>query len=95
MLVSGASCATCLMRVERKLQAAPGVKKAAVSIYKPYPAVIIYDCGKTNLKEILAALKGEPVVATDVQETAIDKLPVVIAPKMPDGMKLEQKQAAP
>ncbi|GEM_PF-1999404 len=95
MLIAGSSCAVCLMRVERKLKGVPGVKKAAVSIYRPYPAIVIYDPDKTNLTEIINSLKGEPVVVARVQDEEINKVPEVIVPKAPEGSSSGQKPGAP
>lgn len=95
MLVTGSSCVTCLMRIEREIKAVAGVSKAAVSIYKPYAAVIIYDPAKTNLTQIKQSLKGEPVVIKTVHEEDLEKVPAVIAPKVFEGSSQEQKPQSP
>lgn len=86
----GSSCASCLMRVEAKLNKAPGVVKAAVSIYYPYPAIIIYDPSKTSLAKIKTAIAGEPARFDKLVERPIDKVPDVL---MPDTGKLEGQPA--
>lgn len=86
----GSSCASCLMRVEAKLNKAPGVVKAAVSIFHPYPAIIIYDPSKTSLAKIKTAIVGEPARFDKVVERPIDKVPDVL---MPATGKLEGQPA--
>lgn len=84
-MITGVSCATCLMRIERSLQAAPGVKKAAVSILKPYGALVIYDSKKTSIERILKTADKEPVHSKDMNDVPIDKIPLVVVPKYKPG----------
>ena len=78
--MSGTSCADCVMRIERKINKVRGVIKAEVSIFTPFPTIIIYDPAKTNLTKIHAALSGESVKFGHISERQIDKVPRVLLP---------------
>jgi cation transport ATPase len=81
MQVAGSSCATCLMRLEKKLKAEKGVIKAVVSIFKPYRAAIIYDESQTKWANINKVLESEKVSAANFQDTPIKDVPLVLDPK--------------
>ncbi len=81
MVVSGSSCAACLIRLEKKLRAEKGVLKVVVSIYKPYKAVVIYDQHATNWPAINKVLESEKVTATDFKDSIISDIPLVLQPK--------------
>ncbi len=81
MIVSGSSCATCLIRLEKKLRAEKGVVKVVVSILKPFKSVVIYDSAVSNWTTINKVLEGEKVTATGLKDTAIAEIPLVLEPK--------------
>jgi hypothetical protein len=81
MIVSGSSCATCLIRLEKKLKAEKGVVKVVVSILRPFKSVVIYDSGVTNWTTINKVLEGEKVTATGLKDTTIAEIPLVLDPK--------------
>ncbi|HEY9869266.1 MAG TPA: heavy-metal-associated domain-containing protein [Candidatus Obscuribacterales bacterium] len=79
--VRGSTCVACIRRVAKKLQSARGVVLADVSIFKPYPAVLVYDRSKTNFQEIRLAVKDEPVRFEQVEESALSTVPAVVLPR--------------
>jgi len=82
--VEGASCAICLGRIRKRLEAAKGIAKVAVSIQKPYGVAVIYDSTKTEKDKIFQqGLKGEKekVVFLEDQEEKVDKMPFILIPK--------------
>ena len=82
--VEGASCAICLGRIRKRLEATKGIAKVAVSIQKPYGVAVIYDSTRTEKDKIFqAGLKGEKekVVFLDDQEEKLDKMPFILIPK--------------
>lgn len=79
-LITGTSCAACLMRIEDKIKKTPGVVKAAVSIFKPYSAIVIFDSKKTNMHKVYDSMMGEPVMFSNIKEHPIDKLPAILLP---------------
>jgi copper chaperone CopZ len=81
MSVSGSSCATCLIRLEKKLKAEKGVVKVVVSILRPFKSVVIYDERVTNWTTINKVLEDEKVTATGLKDTAIAEIPLVLEPK--------------
>ncbi len=85
-LITGISCATCLMHIERDMQKIPGVIKAAVSVYRPYPALIIFDGHKTSWPDILKALNEHPIKIEQVTQEHITELPVLLIPKVPSAV---------
>jgi len=80
MIVAGSSCASCLIRIERKLKARPGVLKAMVSVYRPYPAIVVYDSAKTSMKEIAKVFSGENASAVKIVEKPIEAVPILMLP---------------
>jgi copper chaperone CopZ len=81
MQVAGSSCATCLIRLEKKLKAEKGVLKVVVSIFKPFKSAVIYDETQTNWQTINKVLEGEKVTAADFKDTPINDVPLVLEPK--------------
>ena len=81
MLIAGSSCATCLIRLEKKLRAEKGVLKVVVSIFKPFKAAVIYDQTQTNWKTINQVLEGEKVTAANFKDDHINDVPLVLEPK--------------
>jgi copper chaperone CopZ len=81
MQVTGSSCATCLIRLEKKLKAEKGVLKVVVSIFKPFKAVLIYDRAQTNWSTINKVLEEEKVTAAHFSDDHINDVPLVLAPK--------------
>ena len=79
--VQGSSCATCLIRLEKKLKATPGVLKAVVSIYKPFHAAVIYDPQKTDWAKVSTVFTAEKVQAGNLKQSAIDEIPLVLEPR--------------
>lgn len=55
--VTGMTCANCVATVERTLNRAPGVEKAAVN-YASERAVVRFDPGVVSLEELAAAVSG-------------------------------------
>ncbi len=82
--VEGASCAICLGRIRKRIEASKGIAKVAVAIQKPYGVAVIYDSTKTEKQKIFqAGLKGEKekVLFLDEQEEKLDKMPFILIPK--------------
>jgi copper chaperone CopZ len=80
MRITGSSCATCLIRLEKKLRETPGVLKVVVSIYKPFNASVIYDKSKTDWPKIDQTLQSESVKAADFKDVSVDKVPLILEP---------------
>lgn len=80
-LVSGASCAACLIRIEKKLKALKGVEKATVSIYRPYAASVIYDPAKTSFEKVSGILASEKAKPESVSEEEIRTIPIILLPR--------------
>jgi hypothetical protein len=81
MQLAGSSCATCLIRLEKKLKAEKGVLKVVVSIFKPFKSTVIYDQAQTNWKTINQILEGEKVTATNFKDAPINDVPLVLESK--------------
>ncbi len=82
--VEGASCAICLGRIRKRIEASKGIAKVAVAIQKPYGVAVIYDSSKTEKEKIFqAGLKGEKekVQFLEDQEEKVDKMPFILIPK--------------
>lgn len=82
--VEGASCAICLGRIRKRIEASKGIAKVAVAIQKPYGVAVIFDSTKTEKQKIFqAGLKGEKekVLFLDEQEEKLDKMPFILIPK--------------
>ena len=89
--VQGKSCAVCLMGIQKKVKAMPGVIKIAVMLKRPYGAVVIYDSSKITAAKILEKAKAEDKEVKIVEATdfSIQKLPTVLItlygiPKSPE-----------
>lgn len=80
MLIGGSSCASCLIRIEKKLKATPGVLKAMVSVYRPYPAVVIYDCKKTSIAALRKVLESEKASAEKTLDVKLKEVPALLMP---------------
>ncbi|MGH9554084.1 MAG: hypothetical protein ACRD3W_32195 [Terriglobales bacterium] len=82
-LVTGKSCATCLLGIQRRMTSTPGVARAAVMLKKPYAAVCIYDFSQLKQDLILKNAKGNErqVKFEQIEDAPIDKLPVILLPK--------------
>jgi copper chaperone CopZ len=82
--VVGKSCAVCLLNIQKRVSTVPGAIKAAVQLQSPYAAVILFDSSKTNQKILLdKAKEGLPEVKFEaIEDTAIEKLPNVLVPKI-------------
>jgi glyceraldehyde-3-phosphate dehydrogenase/erythrose-4-phosphate dehydrogenase len=81
LIVAGSSCATCLIRLEKKLKAEKGIVKVVVSILRPFKAVIIYDETETNWTTINKVLEGEKVSATNLKDVPVADVPLVLEAK--------------
>ncbi|MBU6454344.1 MAG: hypothetical protein KGS72_21380 [Cyanobacteria bacterium REEB67] len=79
--VVGSSCATCLIRLEKKLRATAGVVKVVVSIYKPFNAALIYDRDQVSWTKIKAVMDSEKVGVANLKEAGISDLPLVLEPR--------------
>ncbi len=80
MVVAGSSCAACLIRIEKKLKARPGVLKAMVSVYRPYAAIVVYDNAKTSMKDLAKVFAAENATAVKVVDHEIAEVPVLLLP---------------
>lgn len=80
MRIAGASCAACLIKLEKKFKALPGMQKVMVSIYKPYAAVLIYD-ERVKMSDINKLLAQDNARANAPHETSIESVPLIIAPR--------------
>lgn len=80
MLIGGSSCASCLLRIEKKLKAMPGVVKAMVSVYRPYPAVVVYDSKKTSMAALKKVLESEKAYAEQALDVKIKDVPALLIP---------------
>lgn len=80
LVVSGSSCASCLIRIEKKLRATPGVLKAMVSVYRPYPAVVVYNSDKTSLAALKKVLESEKASAEKIVEVQVKEVPALLLP---------------
>jgi len=80
LVVSGSSCASCLIRIEKKLRATPGVLKAMVSVYRPYAAVVIYNSDKTSLAALKQVLESEKAGAEKIVEVQVKEVPALLLP---------------
>src|ERR1700730_15720125 len=56
-MVVGKRCATCLFKIQKRLQALPAVAKVGVMLRKPYGAVCIYDATKSDKDSLLKVAK--------------------------------------
>jgi copper chaperone CopZ len=79
--VTGSSCATCLIRLEKKLRATPGVRKVVVSIFKPFNAALVYEKDQTSWTKIKTVMDSEKVGTANLKEATISDLPLVLEPR--------------
>jgi hypothetical protein len=80
--VKGTSCPACLLKMQKRADAAKGVAKAAIMLRKPYCGVVIFDSSKTTKDELLKVLKGDEkkVSFEKVEDAAVDKMPTILIP---------------
>lgn len=80
--VVGKSCAVCLMGIQRKVKAIPGVVKVAVMLRKPYGAVIVYDSTKVSKDKLMETAKSQDkdVRIEQSVDNAIPKVPNILIP---------------
>lgn len=82
--IEGSSCAACLGRIRKRMQALDGVAKVAIAIKKPYGAAVIYDSTTLDKNKIMKeGLNGEQekVKFLDASDEKIADLPLVLWPK--------------
>ena len=81
-LIKGKSCATCLLGIQKRVKAMPGVVKVAVMLKAPYGASIIYESAKIDQEKLLAAVKqGDPKIKPlEVNDCPIEKMPAALIP---------------
>lgn len=79
--IEGASCAACLIRLEKKFKGIDGMQKVMVSIHKPYQAVLISEGSKFKMSAVEKAIKSENARMAGLAESDLDELPIIIAPK--------------
>lgn len=79
--VAGASCAACLIRIEKKLKSLKGVEKASVSIYRPYSAIVIYDPQRTSFEKVSGILSSEKAKPAAVSMEEIRTIPIILLPR--------------
>jgi len=94
--LDGASCAACIARIERRLQAEAGVKQAGISIYKPHYGTVFIAPGGTSFVELARrAAAGERGVAlVSLREQWVDRVPAVIVPFVPPAGAPQADSAA-
>ena len=92
-VVAGSSCVVCLRRVEQKIGHARSVLKAAVSIYPPHAAVVIYDSRKSSAGDIFKSLSGEPVKIQHLSESTVEKIPQVLIPDVHLGTAANEQSS--
>lgn len=82
--ITGKSCAACLLGIQKRISTVPGAIKAAVQLQAPYAAVVLFDASKTNQKALFVKAKETvpEVNFESVEDTAIDKVPIVLVPKI-------------
>jgi mono/diheme cytochrome c family protein/copper chaperone CopZ len=80
--ITGKSCAVCLLGIQKRVKAMPGVVKVAVMLKAPYGVSIIYESAKTDQQKLLAAVKqGDPKIKPlDVNDCSIAKMPAALIP---------------
>jgi copper chaperone CopZ len=80
--IVGKSCPVCLMGVQNRVRGLDGTVEVAVMLKKPYGASVIYDSKQVDEQKILTTAKlTEPLIKLeDIQDAAIEKLPVVLIP---------------
>src|SRR5437660_12487936 len=66
LAVSGMTCASCVMRVEKKLKKVPGVTDAAVNLATEH-ATVIYDPAQADPGALVAAVEAAGYGATAIQ----------------------------
>lgn len=81
-VVTGTSCPACLLKMQKRIDIAAGVAKAAVMLRKPYGGVVIYDSTKTGKDKVFTVLKGDEkkVDFQKVEDAPIDKMPIILVP---------------
>lgn len=89
--LAGTSCVACIRRVANKFQAAPGVIKADVSIYKPHWSVVVFDANKTNQDAVLQAVKTESVYMEALEATPLSSMPAVVVPRAAESAQTAGK----
>lgn len=95
--VVGKGCAACLLKIQKKLQATPGVIRVAIMLRKPYGATVIYDAKITSQEKILDIAKDQERAARymDVIDRSIARIPIVLVPIYNDPTKVEQRGDRP
>lgn len=81
-LIKGTSCAVCLIAIENKLKAAPGVLKLAVMLKYPYGTSIIYDAKQISRESILhiPPNHNKSVTLSDIHDTHLKQVPEALIP---------------
>jgi copper chaperone CopZ len=80
--IVGISCPVCLIKIQRKLEALPGVTKAAVIMKRPWSASIVYHSKSTNEAQIIKVIKSveKNTRVLRIQDVPIERAPVVLIP---------------
>lgn len=83
--LQGVSCATCILAMRAALRATKGVNRAEIALRKPYGGVLIYDPGKTTIKELISvaekADRNRKARVLDPVEEPVAAIPLVLVPK--------------
>lgn len=88
--VEGASCVNCLRRIAATFRKDRGVKRADVSVFRPYWSIVIYDSNQTNFNNLVGSIcKQEKVKMVEIEDKPIDAVPTIIIPK---GIGLQRSQ---
>jgi cation transport ATPase len=91
--VEGASCVMCLRRIAATFRKDKGVKKADVSVFRPYWSIVIYDANQTNMQKLTGAIKSEHVKLAELEDKPIDSMPAIIIPKGLGAPSSEKEKA--
>jgi len=80
--ILGKSCPVCLLGIQKKVNALPGVVKAAVMLKRPYGASFVYDCKQVDKGKIIATITSyeKATFVGDISDAAIAKAPLILVP---------------
>lgn len=69
--IGGMSCATCALKIEKKLGKMEGIKKADVNLATE-KASLQYDSSKTNISEVIDAIESLGYTAKEIDKETVD-----------------------
>jgi len=81
-IVKGKSCASCLFKMQKRLEALLGVAKVGIMLRKPFAGVVIFDSTKVDQAKILQVAHGDEasISFVQVEEAPIAKIPLILIP---------------